>query len=399
MQDIFIGRQPIYNEQLGVYAYELLFRSGVGEARIDDGDTATSQVIINAFNDIGIDRLVGDRKAAINITERLLDDSEQLPLDPQRVIFDLPRTFTLTRERVEVIKRLRAKGYVIALDDFTYADHLKPLVALADIIKIDTGPMRVPDLETHVRKLRRFGKALLAEGVENMREFEYLRDIGFTYYQGYFLSKPRIVKSKALPTNRLAVMQLLSVLHDPDSEMSAVEAAISQDVTLGYKLIKLMNSAFFGLSREIDSVKRAVVLLGRKKLASWASMLALTSLNDRPLEAVRLALIRAKMCERLAEAARLTGTEHFFTVGLFSALDLLMERDLAAIIQPLPLTADIKAALLEGKGHFGQALTCVKAYESADWPHVNFLGLSQFQITQAYLDAGEWAEQVVGSVA
>ena len=398
MQDIFIGRQPIYNEQLGVYAYELLFRSGVRHTQIGDADAATSQVIINAFNDIGIDRLVGDRKAAVNISDGLLDDSEQLPLDPDRVIFDLPRDLRLTRERLAILKRLRAKGYVIALDDFTYADHLKPLVALADIIKIDTGPMRAADLQGHVRKLRRFGKALLAEGVENMREFEYLRDIGFNYYQGYFLSKPRIVRSKALPTNRLAVMQLLSVLHNPESDMKAVETAISQDVTLGYKLIKLMNSAFFGMTREIESVRRAVVLLGRKKLASWASMLALTALNDRPAEAVRLALIRARMCEQLAVAARLTDTEHYFTVGLFSALDLLMERELAAIIQPLPLTADIKAALLEGKGHFGEALNCVKAYENADWPQVECFGLSQYQITQAYLDASEWAQQVMGSV-
>lgn len=399
MQDIFIGRQPIYNQQLGVYAYELLFRTGVGPVAVQDGDTATSQVIINAFNEIGLDRLVGERLAAINITGRLLDQVEELPLVPGRVIFDLPRDLALTPARIDNIKRLRSKGYVIALDDFTYADHLKPLLALADIIKIDTGPLRADDLKGHVRKLRRFGKALLAEGVENMQEFDCLRDIGFNYYQGYFLSRPRVVRSQSLPTNRLAVMQLLSVLHDPDAELSAIEAVISRDVTLGYKLLKLMNSAFFGMSRQIESVGRAVLLLGRRKLTGWASMLALTAMDDQPAEAVRLALVRARMCEQLGVAAGATDRENYFTVGLFSALDVLMERALSGIIEPLPLTAEIKAALLEEQGRYGQALACVRAYEQADWARVMFAGLSQAQITEAWLAAVDWAGEVLGVVS
>ena len=398
MQDIFIGRQPVYNHQLGIIAYELLFRNSAGAIGDFDREAATSQVILNAFNEIGIDRIAGDRKVVINVTAAFLDRDEQLPVDPERVILDLPRGLFVTAARLEQVARLRSRGYTIALDDFILTSENKGLVALADIIKIDTGPMRRADLEKDVRTLRRFGKPLLAESVETMDDYAALSDLGFQYYQGYFLSKPRIVKSQALPANRLTVMQLLTVLHNPDSDMREVEAAINQDVTLGYKLLKLMNSAFFGLTRQIDSVGRAVLLLGRKKLSSWASMLALTSLSEKPVAAVGLAMTRAKMAELLAEAIGTKETDPYFTVGLFSALDVLMDRALETLIQPLPLTDEIKAAILKHEGRVGQALACVTAYEQGEWEQVRFAGLTQGQITQAYLDADAWSQQVLGSL-
>lgn len=205
-------------------------------------------------------------------------------------------------------------------------------------------------------------------------------------------------KAEGLPSNRLGVMRLMAVVHDPDAPTQALEAAISQDVTLSYKLLKLINSAFFALTRKVESISQAIVLLGRRKLASWVSMLALSTLDDRPAEMIRIAMTRAKMCELLAERAGLKSTESFFMVGMFSALDLLMERPLAQLLEPLPLSAALKDALLTGQGEMGEALRCTLAYEQGDWQRVAFAELARAQYTQAYVEAMAWADELMQSL-
>ncbi|TNF36072.1 MAG: HDOD domain-containing protein, partial [Gammaproteobacteria bacterium] len=218
--------------------------------------------------------------------------------------------------------------------------------------------------------------------------------LGFEYFQGYFLSKPRIIQGKSLPSNKLAVLNLLSVLQNQDSEIEELEEAISFDVSMSYRILKLINSAFFNLSNKIESIRQAVVILGRKQLASWASMMALATMSDRPSEMIHMAMTRAKMCEIIAEKARIKPLEPYFTVGLFSALDLLMEKELAEIIKPLPLSEDIVAALLERKGILGDALKCVLAYEVSDFANAKFQDLTANDLFVANVEAVTWANMV-----
>lgn len=401
MPDIFVGRQPIFDRKLKVQAYELLFRSGeANKATFGkiSADSATSTTIVNSFLEFGLDKLVGDKLAFINLTEKFLFNENALPIPPKQVVIEVLEDVPINFQLIKALERLKAEGFTIALDDYIYNPAHKPLVALADIIKIDIMQLSREQLIRHATALKKFKAKLLAEKIENMDEFELCHKLGFEYFQGYFLSKPRVIQGKSLPTNKLAVLNLLAVLQKEDSDIEELEEAVGFDVSITYRILKMMNSAFFSFPGKIESIRQAVFIMGRKKLASWASMLALSSMADRPGEMIHMAMTRAKMCELMAEKAGLKPLESFFTAGLFSALDIMMERELAEIIKPLPLNEDIVAALLEHKGVLGEALTCVKAYEVGDFNHVSFQKLSAKDINVANVEAITWANMVTESL-
>jgi len=398
MPDIYVGRQPIYNKNLTVFGYELLFRSGTKNAAAIDpfsADGATSTTIINTFLEIGLERLVGNKYAFINLTEQFLLEENSLPISPKQVILEVLEDIPVTPELISAVERLSSKGFIIALDDYIYNPSHKPLVKMVDIIKIDIMQLSKEQIVQHVKKLKEYDIKLLAEKIETIDEYEFCRKLGFDYYQGYFLSKPRIIRSKALPTNKVAVLNLLAVLQNPNSDINELEEAISFDVSISYRILKLINSSFFSFSREVDSVKQAIVILGRNQLSSWASMIALSKMDDRPSEMIHLAMIRGKMCEMLAEKSGLKPLESFFTVGLFSALDILMERDIETIIAPLPLSNEVENALLKHDGILGEALKCALAYEVADFENISFQNLTEDDFFIANVEAVSWANMAM----
>ena len=397
MSEVFVGRQPIYDRKLGVYGYELLFRSGVANnaAGAVSADGATSQTIINTFIEIGLEKLVGGRYAFINLTESFLLEEDKLPISPKQVILEVLEDIPVTDNLIEAVKRLHKQGFIIALDDYIYNPTHKPLIEMAEIIKIDLMAMSRAELVDHVKKLKPFKKKLLAEKIETLEEFDLCMNLGFDYFQGYFLSKPRIIKSATLPQNKLAIMNILSLLQDNESDIDDIDEAISSDVAMSYKILKLMNSAFFNFSNKIESIKQALLLLGRKKLNSWASMTAMSKLDDQPSEMIHIAMTRAKMCELLAEAANLKPVENYFTTGLFSALDILMQNSLEVLLKPLPISDELRSAVINKEGLMGEALICTLAYETSDWDNVKFQNLSDNDIYIANVEAVSWANMVM----
>jgi len=373
MSNVFVGRQPIFDAKLSVYAYELLFRSAPDKnssSGMIDGDSATTQTIINTFVEIGLDKLVRNKLAAINLTENFLLQENKIPFSNKQVILEILEDVPVTPELVVAVQKLVNAGYIIALDDYVYNSEHAPLINLAKIIKIDLQALNKQELINHVEELRKFDVKLLAEKVETHEDFILCRNLGFDYFQGYFLSKPQIISGTSLPTNRLAVLNLLSVVNNPNSDTDDLTEAINTDVATSYRLLKLINSAAFGLQRKIDSIEQGILLLGRRQLKGWISMLAMSSLDDRPPEILRNAMVRAKMCELLAEKFGVVNTESCFTVGLFSGLDLLLQRPLPELLKPLPLNEDIVAALINYEGIFGKVLSSVLAYEISDWANV-----------------------------
>ncbi|GIX48625.1 MAG: histidine kinase [Candidatus Tectimicrobiota bacterium] len=393
MQDVFVGRQPIYDRQLDVFAYELLFRSGeANQARFVDGDLATSQVILNTFLEIGLDTIVGQKRAFINLTRGFLlqDCSHVFPA--KRVVLEVLEDVHVDAELLAAVRRLAAAGYTIALDDFVYHERLRPLVELADIVKVDVLALDRETLREHVARLRPYGVRLLAEKVETQDDFAYCKDLGFDYFQGYFFCKPDVVRGQRRPANRLTLLQLLARLQDPEMEFGELEALVSRDVVLSYKLLRVVNAAFYG-TRKVDSLHQALLLLGTRVIASWASMILLAGIDDKPHELMLTALVRAKMCELLALATAQANPATSFTVGLFSALDALLDAPMADILRSLPLTEEVARALLAHEGLLGQTLRCVLGYERGAWDDMPTLGLPPHRVRDAYLQALHWATE------
>jgi EAL and modified HD-GYP domain-containing signal transduction protein len=392
MDDIFIGRQPIYDRELGVYAYELLFRAAPdNSACFNDGDQATSNVIVNAFMEIGLDNIVGQRLAFINLTRAFFVDQDNICLPKERVVLELLEHIEPDADVIDGIKRLSAQGYAIALDDFVYHEDLQPLVQLADIVKVDVKALQRDEIRSQVHKLRRHPLKLLAEKVETRDEFDFCLELGFDYFQGYFFAQPQVLRGQRLPNNRLAILRLLSRLQDPDIKPAELEELIVQDVTFSYRILRYVNSAAFSLARKIESVHQAVVILGQQTIKTWTTLLAMSQVDNKPTELVVTAMVRGKMAEALAKAIKAPHPEAFFTVGLFSALDALMDNTMQEILTQLPLAEHISSALLDHKGIHGEVLKSVLAYERGEWEQAVCDKLPPSQVRDCYLSALSWA--------
>ncbi len=392
VQEVMVARQAIYNNQMGVFGYELLFRSHQHDLLEIGEDNATAQVVVNAFLNMGIENLVGQRYAGINISEWYLYKAHTLPIVKERVILDFPSNLHVSKEAIETLKNLKNEGFVLAINDFKYRRELKPILSLVDIVKVDAHKANEAAIAKFVKQIKRYKQlSLLALRVENREEYGFFRDLGFDYCQGNLLGKPQVYATKSLSSNKLVIMNLLSVIYKQKYNVAEVERILSRDVSLSYKLLKLMNSPYFGFASKVESLQQAMVLLGRDQLRSWISMLALSNMDDCPSALIEVAVMRAKMCEVLAKMTKLSNVESFFTVGLFSALDVLMKQSIQSLLAKLPLSDEVKHAILYRQGVMGEALACVQAYEAMELTNARFQSLSQKYIAEANFQAFTWA--------
>jgi EAL and modified HD-GYP domain-containing signal transduction protein len=400
MPDVFVGRQPIYDRQRDVYAYELLFRSGESNhARVTDGDQATSQVILNTFMELGLETIVGSKLAFINLTRGFILQDYSPVFPAGRVVLEVLENIPVDAELIEAVSRLSSQGYLIALDDFIYHERLQPLVEVADIIKVDVLALDAAALREHAATLQQYKVKLLAEKVETQDHFKHCRDLGFDYFQGYFLCEPEVIRGQRVPGSLLVTLQLLAKLQEPDTTFGELEQVISRDVSLSYKLLRVVNSVFYALPQKIDSLRQALLRLGTRYITTWVSLILLSGFDEKPHELMVTAMVRAKMCELLAQAVGRSSTEMFFTVGLFSALDALMDSPMEEVLKSVPFSDEITAALLSHAGMLGEALRCVLAYERGDWDAVHCFGLDSTTITEAYLQAITWTTKTSDKLA
>ena len=403
MNNIFIGRQAIYDKQLNVAAYELLSRRNsehnfalVGE---HNANQATTHVILNALTEIGLQQLVGELPAFINFTYDFLTDEHKIPDLHNQIVLEILEDVAVTDELIKAVKKLSASGYMIALDDFIFDEKMLPLVEIADIIKIDLIPLDEQGIREHVEKLKPFNVKLLAEKVETQEEYELCKELGFDYFQGYFFCKPNIVESQRAPANRITIINLLAKLQDSEVHIEALEELISQDLALSYRLLKYINSAAFSLRREVESIHHAIVMLGLNTIRSLANLMLMSNIDDKPHDLLVIAIVRARMCEELSLHINKEMKATYFTVGLFSVIDALMDRPMEDIISQLPLSKEIQDALLKQKGVIGEALQCCIAFERADWENVQFQNLKEKDIQAAYFRAVIWSNDAVTLVA
>mgnify|MGYP000852416676 CR=1 FL=1 len=400
---VYVGRQPIFNRELQVYAYELLFRNseGYNAASVIGDDSATAQVIVNAFAEIGLSNLVGQHKAFLNFTEQFLLRENNHIFPVNQVVIELLETVQPTQAVIHATRSLRDQGYIIALDDFFYHDALKPLVELAHIIKVDILAVGIRQLPAHVQLIRATNASvrLLAEKVETREQFELCKALGMDYFQGYFFARPQIVKGQALANNKLAILNLLSRVYDPDIDMGELADIIGHDVGLTHKLLAFVRSYPGNESIQINSIKDAVLRFGLQKLQSWVSVLVLAGKDDKTPELFKTALIRARFLQLLAENANLPQKDSFFMVGLFSCLDALMDADMSSLMQTMPLHESIKVALISKQGIMGDALTCVLAIEQGNLSQVVFAQTNINEISNCYMQAMKWTTLACASLS
>ena len=398
MTDFIIGRQQIFDQKLNIFAYELLFRGQNFDLNQKDSATqATNQIITDSILEIGLNNIAGPHKIFINFTAQNILDKTALKLPKDRVAIEVLESVEIDLNIIDNLKELSELGYIIALDDFVFSDEWVPLVELADIIKMDILEMGETKTRELIKQLRPYNVKLLAEKVESHAEFQYLRELGCDYFQGYFFNKPNTVAGKRIGINQAAAIKLLTVINNPNVEFEELSKIISKDISLSYKLLHYMNSAFFGLPNKSSSIPHAVSYLGLNEIRRWTNILTLSSLANKPEIILQNALIRGKMCELLAKLIGEQG-EQFFLIGILSSLDSLLDITLEEALKQLPLSSDIVASILNNEGLPGEALQCVINYEQWDVSAITFRGLNQKLIGNAYIESINWAKDVLSAI-
>lgn len=399
---ILLARQPIFDRNMEIYAYELLYRSphsantGSSDGGFD-GDTASSQVLLNAFTELSIEEVVGEHKAFINFTGALLNS--QLPFNNKQLVIEVLEDQKIEPQLIQNLKRLRSEGYTIALDDFELTPETSVLVPYADIIKLDILALSESRLEAHVHHLKKHAQ-LLAEKIETHEQLEHCKSLGFELFQGYFLSRPNLVMGGKVCENRQAVVSLLAQLNNPTATLAEIETLISRDPLLSYKLLRLMNSGAFHFVQVIESLRQAITLLGLDQIKGWANLMALAQLEDKPKELITIALTRARLCQTIGEKiAGKAQSESFFTAGLLSTVDAFLDKTLPEILDSILLSDELKTALLEHKGLVGEILDSVIHYEHGEWNTIDWPLLQSHNITEQifseeYKNALQWVEDI-----
>ena len=375
MEEAFIGRQAILDQQKNVYAYEILFRSGLKNAFDPnlDGNVATQSVMVNAMLDFGMNKLVSDKRAFINFTEQNLLTRAPKLLPSETVVVEILENVQPTSEILEVVKELKEAGYKIALDDFVLLPGYEPLIEMADIIKVDFRITNSPEERKKMREILPKHVRLLAEKIETEEEFQQALTYGYVLFQGYFFCKPTILQKKRLTSNALSKMRLLREINRQNVDFSAITGVISSDTNLVHKLLTYINSAGVGLANHVSNLKQATVLLGASGVRRWVTLVSLQTFSeDKPPELFTLSLMRAKFCELIAAKLKRPGltADTGFLLGMFSLLDVLLTLPMEEVLKEVNLSDELTDALLGKDNDLRRLLDLVIAYEKGDWDTV-----------------------------
>ena len=375
MEEAYIGRQAILDQQQKVYAYEILFRSGLKNAFDPtlDGNVATQSVMVGTMLEFGLKKLVSDKKAFINFTEQNLLNRAPKLLPPENVVVEILENVQPTSEIVEAVRELKAEGYKIALDDFVLLPGYEPLIEMADIIKVDFRITTDPEERQKLREILPSHVRLLAEKIETEEEFHQAMAFGYVLFQGYFFCKPAILHQKKLTSNALSRMRLLKEINRQNVDFASMTNIISSDTNLVHKLLTYINSAGIGLINHVSNLKQATVLLGASGVKRWVTLISLQTFSeDKPPELFTLSLLRAKFCELIAGELKRPGLtqDAGFLIGMFSLLDVLLMLPMEEVLKEVALADDLNAALLGEDNDLRRILDLVIAYEKGDWDKV-----------------------------
>ena len=400
MYEKFIARQPIFDEKLRLFAYELLFRAGGDKNVFQPRPEASSTVIVDSMMLFDLQILTGHAKAFINVDQSALQYRAPRLLPPDRVIIEILETVVPTPEVVQLCRDLCSCGYILALDDFIDHPKWEPLIHLAKFIKVD---FRSSDSDTRRSMVQRFrgrGIHLVAEKVETQNELNEARSLGYTYFQGYFFCKPSMISQRDIPGNKLNYVRLLEAVSSTEFSQETVENLLKQDPALVYKLLRYLNSPLLGLRSEVRSVRHAMTMLGEDEFRRWVSIVAIVAMaSDKPPELIRTALTRAFFCEQISLPVGMAPvSSDLFLMGLLSVTDAILDRPIDHVLASLPVSTDLRTALCGGSNRYRDIYETLLTYERGDWTALastaSRLGVIENQVPDCYQSAAARASSL-----
>jgi len=378
--DVFLARQPVFTSEKKVFGYELLFRLGLENYFPDvDGDAATSNLLSNIFFPFDFKEILGEKPGLINFTEKLILQKVPLLLPKKNFIIEVLENIEPDEEMISSLSFLKKKGFTIALDDFVYHKKFRPMIELSKIIKFDIRTTPLESLHEILHDLRSDYEILfLAEKVETYAEFEQAKEMGFDLFQGYFFSKPEVLSTKGVSSGQITKLGLINEVGKKELNLKKIEGLIKKDVSVSFRLLRFINSAYFTRRNSINTIKDAITYLGTEELKRFINIVVISDLGaNKPNELVRASIIRARMCESCGKVLNTSfSTDELFTLGLFSFMDAILDCKMESILNYIAFSEKMKQALLGQDKKFKMILSIVEVFEKGDWKNKIFDSIS-----------------------
>lgn len=401
-QHVLLAKQPIYNQDLSLYGFELLFRNEQQSDALEVGEeNATNQVLLNYFTSVSGDTNDNKHPIFINVSEHFLLSDISLPVNKTGVVLELLERIQLSDALLNAVKQLHQAGYQFALDDYDFDPKWAVLLPYVQFIKVDIQaipPIQLSDKMAQHQHVP--GTRWIAERIEDQATLNQCLELGFDYFQGYVLARPKEVLGNTIRGSSLVSMQIVKLASDPEADLNHIAQLVSQDPKLSMQLLKLINSPLFSLNRSISDLTQAITFLGTEQLKRWAMMIAFVASNQTPLEASRIILTRAKCCE-LYFAHHLKDNENVaaaFLAGLISGADLLLEVKPTRFIKEMNFSHLIHEAIDSGSGSIGTAIKQTKQIEyylSQAFDQITDLNT---EVLSYYSEAQHWAGEIMDSL-
>ena len=390
-----LGRQPVFDTALALWGYELLFRGPAGSAV--DGESMTAEVLLRAGMDIGLHDLAGESRVLVNATRPFVVGDLAIPLPPERTVVEVLEDVAHDAEVLQGIAKLRDVGYLVALDDYVWADGDESILSAVDLVKLDVLALG-EGLREQFDRVSRYCPIILAEKVETVEELELCTEMGFQLFQGYVLSRPQILTGRTLSPTRATCLRLVALLCSSDVDSEEVEATIESSPALSIRFLRAVGvGAAAGLRRPISSIREGAILLGERRMRSWAAIMVLEDSGQGSPNQLEAALTRARLCELLAEIAQPRRSASAFTLGILSSMEALMQASKEQILATVTVTDELASAMLDFEGPLGGILEDTVAWQEGTALHMRS-GVSLGKLNSACAEAVTWACELVGAL-
>jgi EAL and modified HD-GYP domain-containing signal transduction protein len=396
----FLGRQPILDAGLNLYGYELLFRAGTtnsyaGDARVDQ-EEATRLVIDNCLSLIPE---AGQGVTFVNCTRDALVSGLVTLLPAATTVLEILEDVEPDDELLDACRKLKKAGYRFALDDFSPDGFSLPFLEVASYVKVD---FRASDAATRRRIYKMVDGSnarLIAEKVQTLSDIDAAREEGCEFFQGYFFSKPLIVSSRLIPQSHLTYLQLIAELAVTPSNLDKIERLVMSEPALCYRLLRLVNSALYGLRTPVSTVRSALMVVGDDEVRKLVTVgMASVFQDGHSKSLVSVALERARFCELLAPLLQEPAGK-LYLLGMLSMFDALLQKPMTQIMDMLPIPDDMKTVLLGRQNSLSVVLNLIRCNESGDWHGCEeireALGLTATKALTIYTQSVHWAERML----
>lgn len=399
MSGVFIGRQPILDREMKVFAYELEFHKGFNPTQ--ESLNATAELISKTESEVGFQSIIGDKTAMISFPKELISSETIDSLNvSSNLVLEVPNDVLHDSAALKSLKDVKSAGNSLALQNFVDDDSSVKLAGISEFAKIDNEEYSAVKLQKMVEDLHEKGIKAIAECVETEEMFNYLKKIGFDYFKGHFFTNPVIINGEKLSGNKITLLQLMAKINDSETAFHELSEIIRQDVALSHKLLVAVNKPSAMIPVKVENIADALKYMGLKRLKFWINMLLLGQVDDVPKELMVSSLIRAKFCETIAlNSGHKVDKDSYFLVGLFSSLGAFFKLPIDQIVEEMPLAEDIVAALIKKEGLMGEALSCLERIESTstEYTELDFQGLGISELANAYLSSSAWAKEAIAN--